>query len=713
MDRFISILSFSFVVWASLFSQVAAAENPPASVREQLGALRAAVARHDQLYHRHGAPEISDADYDRLKQKLRALERAHPELASASAGVPDVADDRSGLFQTVRHRVPLLSLDKAYDESELREFYGRVAKSVPATELAFVVEPKFDGLAVSATFEQGEFVRAVTRGNGLEGDDITANVRQIAGWPRSLVRRTQGGVAVSVPGVIELRGEIYVASADFARLNAEREAAGERPFANARNLAAGTVRQRDPAEVRRRNLRVVFYGYGAVEPVAALPATQREFHARLKSWGVPTIERVGFARDANALVRAVTELGQARSSLDYPTDGAVVKLDSLAQQAELGASENAPRGAVAYKFAPERAATQVRAIVVQVGRSGVLTPVAELDPVALAGSTVARATLHNREEIARKDVRVGDTVWVEKAGEIIPAIAAVDLSRRSVASAPFVFPKHCPACGRGASASSDEVAVRCGNESCGGRLRRRIEYFASPACMDIPGLGPATAELLVERGLVRDLGDLYRLQRTQWAALPGCGEAVADRLLAGLAASKRVELARVIQALSIPQIGASAAREVAMRVGSLEALLAFADGGGTAEREDKGAALRGSFEANAPLRRVAAYLKSPRARAELAALIAAGVQPTPPPLAREKAALVGKVFVLTGTLPTMTRLQAAAEIEAAGATVASSVSRTTHFLVVGADPGVKLTQARALGVAVIDETELRRMLREE
>ncbi|MBI5382176.1 MAG: NAD-dependent DNA ligase LigA [Opitutae bacterium] len=670
---------------ASVSSTTTTAANVPAALtpevaQRELAALRAEVARHDALYHQKAAPEISDFAYDQLKRRLRALEAAWPKLARATPAVSEVGDDRTGLFQTYRHRAPMLSLDKTYAEADLRAFQTRLAKQLGAAALAFVVEPKFDGLAVSVTYERGQLVRAVTRGNGVEGDDITANVLALCRLPRRLRATCDDGTPNPLPERIELRGELFVTFAEFQRLNAEREAAGETPFAHPRNLAAGAIRQRELPREATRALSVAFYGIGACEPASALPLSQQALHAQMRAWGLPGVAQVWTARGADELWAAVQALARARPGFAFPTDGAVIKLDSFAQQREVGESDHAPRWAIAYKFAPERAETLVRGITVQVGRTGMLTPVAELAPVTLGGSTVARATLHNRAELARLDIRPGDFVSVEKAGEIIPAIVGVNRAHRPADSAPYVFPAVCPACRTPVVARAGEAAVRCPNADCPAQLRRRLEHFASKACLALEGFGPATVDALVTSGRVKTLPDLYRLQRNDLTAAGLGGEKTAERLLATIAASRRAELWRFIHGLGVPQVGATSAKALARQHGSLAALAAE-----WAEKPEL-----------APHRAV------------IAELLAAGVEPTPPSAAN--ANLAGKTVVLTGTLPSLTRAQATAKIEAAGGKVSGSVSRKTDFVVAGAEPGAKLAQARALGVPVIDEDELLQLL---
>lgn len=695
-------LWFSAAVgWAQLPApeggQAATGSLAPADARLKIEVLRGEIAYHDELYHQKAAPEISDYDYDQLKLRLKELEKAYPAIAAAVAPVAEVGDDRSGLFQTYPHRERMMSLDKTYAEADVRAFHARLAKQLGHEDLEYVVEPKFDGFAVSVTYERGRLVRAVTRGNGAEGDDITANALMIRRLPRALRVAAEGGGTNAIPDVVELRGEIYVSFAEFRRINAEREVAGEAAFANPRNLATGTIRQLDAAEVARRNLEIVFYGIGACEPAATRPATQRALHEQLRAWGLPGVEKYWTARGFAGLWNAVMEFGRLRPSLGFPTDGAVAKLDSGALQREVGATDSAPRWAIAYKFAPERVETQIAAITVQVGRTGVLTPVAELAPVALGGSTVARATLHNRDEIVRRDIRVGDFVYVEKAGEIVPAVVGVDIARRPASAKPFAFPDMCPACRAPVSARAGEVAVRCVNPACPAQLRRRLEHFVSNECVDIDGLGSAMIDALVSKGWVKDVPDLYRLRRADLLTLGRDVERSTDRLLAAIEASKRAELWRFIHGLGIPQVGAAAAKELARRYRSLDVLAAA--GGASAAPVDP--ALRG----------VAAFFAEPRNRAAVTALLAAGVQPAAPALGSDR--MAGRTFVLTGTLPTLTRAQAVQQIESAGGKVGNNVSRTTHYLVAGAEPGSKLDQARTLGVKVIDEAALRELLAEE
>ncbi len=673
----------------------------PAAAHKRITALREQVSHHDELYYRRAQPEISDYDYDLLKRDLADLEAKFPQFASATTPTERVGDDRLEGFVTYRHRQRMQSLDNTYSEAELRAFHQRLVKTFGREDLAYVVEPKIDGLAVSVTYEKGKLVRAVTRGNGEEGDDITANARTIHSLPAEL----KASKKFPVPGVIEIRGEIFLTLAEFQRINQEREEASEPLYANPRNLASGTVKQLDPKLVAQRKLEIVLYGVGFCEP--AVTDSQSHFHELVKHWGLPTVERTWKATGADEIWAAVGQLDKLRHSFAYGTDGAVVKLDSFTQQREAGATSKAPRWAIAYKFEPERAETRINAISIQVGRTGVLTPVAELEPVALSGTTVARATLHNKDEIARKDIRVGDYVLVEKAGEIIPAVIEVNLKRRPPSCRVYRFPAHCPICGTAAIQLEDEVAMRCPNMNCPAQVRRRLQHFASKACLDIDGLGEAMIEELVTRGWVKELPDIYGLRREDLLTLGKSVEKSADNLLAAIETSKRSELWRFIHGLGIPHVGVAAAKDLAGHFRGIEPLM-------EAKTENfianKTSVIEGIGETMA--RAIIGYFNEPRNRAMVTSLLEAGVQPQAPvKLAGGSTVFAGKTFVLTGTLPHMTREEAAAKIEAAAGKVSGSVSKKTSYVLAGAEAGSKLEKAQSLGVPVIDEAEFLRMLK--
>jgi len=667
------------------------------SLRKRLAQLRSEIGRHDELYYRAGRSEIADADYDALKRELADLEAVHPALAVADSPTARVGDDRTEGFQLHRHRQPMQSLDNTYSEAELHSFDQKLRKvlgltDAPDTGLAYVVEPKIDGVAVSLTYEKGRLVRAVTRGNGVEGDDITANVRTIRHLPTTLAGKEH-------PDVIELRGEIYMTLEVFRRLNAAREEAGLETFANPRNLAAGTVKLLDPAEVAKRPLDIVLYGLGYCS--AEVAPSQSAYHELLKAWKVPTVERLWRAHGIDAAWTAIQELDAARKHFAYGTDGAVVKLDDFARQREAGATSKAPRWAIAYKYAPERAETRLRAITIQVGRTGVLTPVAELDPVPLAGTTVARATLHNEDEIARKDIRVGDYVLVEKAGEVIPAVLGVNPARRAPDSEPFHFPYDCPECGTPVIKLPGEVAWRCPNLTCPAQVRRRIEHFASKQCMDIEGLGEAVVDQLVTRGLVRTISDIYRLRQDNLVTLEKFAEKSAQNLVAAIVASRTAELWRLLHGLGIPGVGASSAKDLARHFHDVGALVAATEG--------ELLAIEGVGEKTA--RAIRAFFNEPANRILVDELRDLGVEPTPPAQAASGAAsFAGRTFVLTGTLEAMTREDATARIEAAGGKVSGSVSKKTSYVVAGAEAGSKLEKAQKLGVPVLTEQEFLALL---
>jgi len=680
----------------------------PAQIARRIAALRRDVGHHDELYYRKAQPEITDQEYDRLKRELADLEGKYPEIArdlGASSPTQAVGDDRAEGFQTYRHRQPMQSLDNTYSEAELREFHARLVKLLGRDELDYTVEPKIDGLAVSLTYEEGHLVRAVTRGNGVEGDDVTANIRTLKHLPREL----KSDADAAIPDVIEIRGEVYLTFAEFERINREREEAGLELYANPRNLAAGTLKLLDAREVAHRRLEIVLYGAGYAEPAAAIGATQAAYHAKLKAWGLPTVEKLWIAHGIDGVWTAVQELDALRHRFNYATDGAVIKLNGLALQREAGMTSKAPRWAMAYKFAAERAETQLENIGVQVGRTGVLTPVAHLVPVELAGSTVARATLHNQDEIARKDIRVGDFVYVEKAGEVIPVVVGVNLAKRTPQCVPFEFPRTCPACGTPVVQREGEVALRCPNYECPVQVRRRVRHFASKGGVDIEGMGEAMVDVVVDHGWVRSVADLYRLRREDLLTLGKSVEKSTDNLLAAIEQSKRAELWRFIHGLGITHVGATAAKDLAMRFGSLDALA-------SARREDflgeKDATLIEGFGATMA-EAILEYFNQPRHRQLLAELAQLGIEPAAP--AKQTVAtsgpFAGKTVVLTGTLPTLTREQASDMILAAGGKVSGSVSKKTDFVLAGEEAGSKLEKARTLGVTVIDQAEFLRLIR--
>ncbi len=677
----------------------------PAEAQRRIAELRTQLAHHDELYYRAARPEITDFDYDTLKTELAGLERLYPEAAAAlgaESPTTRIGDDRTEGFVRARHRQAMTTLDNTYDEAELRDFHARLVRVLATDTLAYTVEPKIDGLAVSLTFEHGRLTRAITRGDGEEGDDVTANVRTIRTLPHALR-------GAPVPELIEIRGEIFLTAEEFRRINQLQEEAGEPPYANPRNLAAGTLKQLDARLVASRKLEIVLYGLGACVP-ADVVSSQAGYHAQLKAWGLPVAENFRRVEGIDAVCDAIRELDLVRRELPYGTDGAVVKLDDFGLQKRIGfrgmsadgrveaARKLSPRWACAFKFPPDRAETRVRDITIQVGRTGALTPVAELEPVFLAGTTVKRATLHNAEEIARKDVRVGDAVLVEKAGEIIPAVVAVLVEKRPVDSRPYAFPRQCPVCQTEATRREGEVVWRCPNPLCPEKVRRRIAYFASKGCVDIEGLGEEMVDLLLSRNLIRSIPDLFRLGVADLLPLKKSGEVWATNLVHGIQERRSADLWRVINGLGIPQVGAAAAKDLARTFRSLPALAAASEGD----------LLRVEGFGEKTAQAVLAWFGEAENRALIEDLARAGLQPTPPAVA--SSALAGKTFVLTGTLPTLSREEATSRIEAAGGKVSGSVSKKTHFVVAGDEAGSKLEKARALGVTVLDEAGLVELL---
>jgi DNA ligase (NAD+) len=678
----------------------------PTEAQDRISQLRAEVARHDELYYRRATPEMPDFEYDRLKRELADLEREFPAAALAAGEVSPtqtVGDDRAQGFVRARHHMAMTTLENTYDEAELREFDERLVKLIGRPALDYTVEPKIDGASISLTYEEGRLVRAVTRGDGEEGDDVTVNVRTIRGLPARLTATPE---APPIPDRVEIRGEIFLSFDEFNRINQQQDELGAERYANPRNLAAGTLKQLDSALVAERRLEIVLYGLGHSQP-ASLVTSQTAWHAAIRAWGLPGLQTVTRVTGIDAVIDAIRKLDTERAAFPYATDGAVVKLDDFGQQREAGyrgegerARKLSPRWACAYKFAPERAEAKLNQITLQVGRTGVLTPVAELEPVQLAGTTVSRATLHNRDEIARKDIRVGDYVWVEKAGEIIPAVIGVNLARRAPECQPYVFPANCPACGTAAVQREGEVAWRCPNDDCPVQVRRRVQHFAAKAGVDIDGLGEAMVDSLVAKGWVHRVPDIYRLRRDDLLTL---GKSVAksmDKLLAAIEASKRAELWRFIHGLGITHVGAAAAKDLAAHFGSLERLAEakYADFIG-----EKGESLIPGIGETMALA-ILSFFNEPRNRALVSDLMTVGVQPTAPAKSRPTGtALAGKTVVLTGTLPTLTREEATALIEAAGGKVSGSVSKKTSYVLAGAEAGSKLDKARTLGVTVLDE----------
>jgi len=637
---------------------------------------------------------------------LKALEEAHPELVRPDSPTQRVSGQPVEGFATVRHAVPMLSIDNTYNAEELRAFDQRVRKQLGQEEYDYVVELKIDGLAVSLRYEEGRLVRAATRGDGEVGDDVTANVRTIKAVP--LVLLGDGGI----PAVLEVRGEVYIPNHSFLELNRQRQEAGEAAFANPRNAAAGSLKLLDARVTAGRNLS--FFAYAVGEISERLGADHYETLQRFKELGLPVNPHIRKASDIEEVIAICVEWERKRAELDYQVDGMVIKINRFEQRELLGATGRAPRWCISYKFAAERAETVVESISVQVGKSGILTPVANLRPVSLAGTTVKRASLHNFEELARLDVREGDTVLIEKAGEIIPQVVGVKKDLRPVGARRFAVPRWCPNCGSAVAKDPDGVYVRCTNRSCLGQLKERLRYFAGRGQMDIEHFGPALIEQLVEKGLVSNFADIYKLSVEQLVGLERMGEKSAANVIEAIERSKRRPLWRLIAGLGIPHIGGQFAQELANHFGSLERLieaeldeligvLASSEGDVEKAKDAEKKAVRAKSVYN--------YFRNEKNVAVVRELLAAGVKPERPKSAR-RSKLAGKSVVVTGTLEHFTRQQAEEALRAAGAKVVSSVSRKTDFVVAGKNPGSKLDKALQMGVEVMDEREFMRILKD-
>lgn len=673
----------------------ASSDSGPAVTR--IEELRSRIAHHDRLYYEKAKPEISDREYDALYRELVDLERAQPELLTPDSPTQKVGGRPQGAFAQVSHLVPMQSLDNTYSEEEITDFVERLQRLLPGEEIPMTIEPKVDGVAIALLYENGRLTRAATRGDGRAGDEVTRNIRTIGVIPATLMGKA--------PRILEVRGEVYLPKETFARINAERDEQGLPVFANPRNAAAGTLKQLDPNIVAERKLSAVFYGFGAFEaaPGETLPPTMEEFFGCLSGWGLPVNPRHWTARDADGVMKAISELGEIRRGFPFETDGAVIKADLIAQHARLGSTSKAPRWAIAYKYEPEQAATRLLDITVQVGRSGVLTPVAELEPVTVAGSTVSRATLHNEEEIARKDLRIGDRVLIEKAGDVIPAVVKVLTEERDGSEKVFHMPKQCPVCSAPVSREEGEVAVRCANPGCPAQVRRRIEYFAGRSSMDIAGLGEAVVSQLCDEGLLHDVSDLYELRAEQLLPLERMGEKSVENLLAAIAASKEQPLWRLLAALGIPHVGVTVARTLASSYGTIDRLAA------ASVEELCGVEEIGEIMANA----IHGWFRDHDVITLLGKLRAAGLNfgerdaKSAAPAA--DGPLKGTIWVLTGTL-SIPREEAAEMIRAKGGKVSGSVSAKTTYLLAGEEAGSKLDKAQKLGVKILNEEAFRNLI---
>ena len=670
--------------------------KPPPAPAERIETLRAEITRHNRLYYEEATQEITDQQYDALYRELADLEAAHPEYLTPDSPTQRVGGKPLEEFSQVRHRVPMLSLDNTYSEEEVAEFYRRVQKALPGRAVPVVIEPKIDGVAVSLFYEGGTLRYAATRGDGVTGDDITQNARTIRTIPRGLH-------GPSLPERLEVRGEVYLPKTPFARLNKERVKAGLPAFANPRNAAAGSLKQLDPAIAAKRPLAFVAHSFGLLEGGAELHS-QSEMFALLKACGLKISERLWTADTAEEILKAIHELDAVRHNFEYETDGAVVKVDSFAQRQRLGLTSKSPRWAMAYKYQAERAETKLLEIQIQVGRTGVLTPKAILEPVPVSGTTVSRATLHNADEIKRKDVRVGDTVAIEKKGEIIPAVVDVRKDLRTGQEAEFRFPTECPSCGSPVVQDPDGVAIRCPNIACPAQARRRLEHFASRGAMDIEGLGEASVDQLITHGLVNGIPDIYDLKADALAKLERMGKKSAENLVAGIQASKERPLWKLLFGLGILHVGATGARALVAEFKTVDGLLEA-----SLERirraRDVGEVVGLS---------VHEFITNPANRDSLERLRAAGLNfgdrdPVPTEGGSTGLPFADTRWVLTGTL-SQPREEITELILEKGGKVSGSLSNKTTYLLAGAEAGSKFEKAKTLGVKVVDEGEFRRML---
>jgi len=684
------------------------AADPHRASRAELSRLQASLEHHDELYYRQAAPELSDAAYDQLRDRYVRL--------CEELGVPEEerygnrpGDDRTPGFTSVAHRVPMLSLEKASKddstsaEDKLREWDRRTRRLLDlpeGTALALSCEPKIDGMSVSITYQDRRLVQAVSRGDGERGDVITSQVIE------------SGAVPVQLPklpkGLIELRGELFLTHAAFLALNTELAAAGEKLLINPRNGCAGLMKRKDAESLRGKGISAILYAIAYHEHVA-VPTTQHEVLKRLAQWGLPTDQHGATVADIEAAIAYCQAFGATRTTLDYDTDGVVVKIDELRRYAALGSTSHSPRWGIAYKFPPERKPTTLINVIVQIGKSGKLTPVAELEPVFLAGTTVTRASLHNFPEIERKDIRIRDTVLVEKAGEIIPQVVSVVLEKRPRVTTPIARPTTCPACG--AAVVEEAIFILCPNPSCPAQLRERLRHFASRGAMDIDGMGPAVIDQVVEHLGVKTPADLFSLTVEGLEGLERSGRKSAENLVAALATAKGRGLARVLNGLAMRHVGEKLSEDLAAHFGSIEALLALAD----RYRTEPEAALAEMKQveqvADTTASTVLAELGNEAVREVIRDLGRHGVvMSAQKTVLRAVEGVAGKTFVLTGTLPTLTRPQAEELIKKAGGRCSGSVSKKTDFVVAGEEAGSKLAKAEALGVAILDEAGLLALL---
>ncbi len=669
----------------------------PQAATERARILRDEIERHNYLYYVLDAPSIPDAEYDLLFAELQQLEAQYPDLLMPDSPTQRVGGAPLPQFEQVQHRTPMLSLNNAFEAEDAAAFDRRAREALGQEQIEYAVEPKFDGLAISLTYENGLLTRGATRGDGFTGEDVTANLRTIKAIPLSL----HGS---NVPALLEVRGEVLMQKADFARLNEDQRARGEKEFANPRNAAAGSLRQLDSKITARRRLTFFAYGLGVMEggPAFGMHSEAMDFLAALR---FPLCPERKVVQGVSGLLDYYRAIGARRDSLSYEIDGVVYKVNSLFQQAQLGFVSRAPRWAVAHKFPAQEALTEVLGIDVQVGRTGALTPVARLKPVFVGGVTVTNATLHNEDEVRRKDVHVGDTVIVRRAGDVIPEVVSVLLEKRPANVMAFVMPTLCPVCGSHVVRDPEEAVARCsGGLYCPAQRKQALLHFASRRAMDVEGLGDKLVEQLVDRNIVHNPADLYRLNLPALASLERMAEKSAQNILDAIEKSKRTSLARFIYALGIRNVGEATAKELARHFGNLERLME-ADMADLQKVADIGPVVAQSL---------LEFFAETHNREVIEQLRGASVEwPEEEGAGQANAMLSGRTFVITGTLPSLSREQAKEAIEALGGKVSGSVSKKTHYVVAGSDPGGKYDKALALGVKILDEGELLELLNGE
>ena len=671
-----------------------------ASPRDAIESLRAEIRRHDALYYQQASPEISDREYDRMMRQLKDLEAAHPELQSLDSPTQKVGGAPIDGFVTVEHKVPMLSIDNAFSEAELAEFGNRVVKLIGPEPVEWVIEYKVDGVALSLIYEKGNLVRAVTRGDGRRGDDVTHNARTMRGVPLKLIG--------DVPDVLEVRGEAFIGNHDFAQLQAEMTAAGEEPLKNSRNATAGAIKLLDPKLCAHRKLRFFAHSVGSLE--GATYATHWQFLQAINAMGIPSVSKTSLQPSYEIAVANTQKLMEELHELDFEVDGIVIKVNDLNVREQLGMTSKSPRWVIAYKWEKYEAETQIEQIQISVGKTGALTPVACLKPVEIAGTTVSRASLHNHDEIERLGVQINDWIIVEKAGKIIPHVVRVEVHKRNGSQVPFEFPKQCPECQTAVLKDDEGVYIRCPNPACPAQLREGLRYFASRAAMDIEGLGIKLIEQLTEAGLLTSFSDIYRLKdrRPDMLKLERLGEKSIDNLLAGVEASKKQPLWRLLTALNLRHVGTRTAQQLAERFGTME-ILASQTEEQLSQVDEVGSVIAKS---------VAAFFASDYGRRIVSELGELGVNMgdavAAAAVAAERAAgrLVGKTLVVTGTLTRFKRDEIAELIRKHGGKSASSVSKKTDYVVAGTDAGSKLAKAEELGVQVINEDQFLELIGE-